>query len=75
MLLRFVPLLCVLPAAFGCTSIIVGPGASADGTAWVGQSDDGEGAGDHRLVWVPPMHWPAGSMRPVAHLSLPDCDV
>jgi len=65
MLLRFVPLLCVLQVAFGCTSIIVGPDASADGTAWVGQSDDGEGAGDHRLVWVPPMHWPAGSMRPV----------
>jgi dipeptidase len=51
--------------ALGCTSIMVGPDASKDGTAWVGQSDVGEGAGDARLVWVPPMDWPAGSKRPV----------
>ena len=58
-------LLLLVPPALACTSIMVGPGASADGTAWVGQSDDGEGAGDARLVWVPPMDWPAGSQRPV----------
>lgn len=29
------------------------------------QSDDGEGAGDPRLVYVPPLDWPANSPRPV----------
>jgi hypothetical protein len=48
-----------------CTSVLFGPGATADGSVWVGQSDDGEGAGDARLVWVPAMDWPAGSKRPV----------
>ena len=58
--------LMALPACVQtCTSIMAGPEATVDGSVWVGQSDDGEGAADSRLVWVPPMEWPAGSMRPV----------
>jgi dipeptidase len=52
-------------ASLACTSIMVGPKASANGAPWVGQSDDGEGAGDPRLVWVPPLDWPPNSLRPV----------
>ena len=48
-----------------CTSLMVGPDATKDGSVWVAQSDDGEGAGDPRLVWVPAMDWPANSMRAV----------
>lgn len=55
----------VVPTTKGCTSIVVGPEASEDGRGWVGQSDDGEGAGDRRLVYVPPMDFPEGSMRPI----------
>ena len=51
--------------ALACSSIMVGPGATADGSAWVGQSDDGEGAGDPRIVYVPALDWPAGAERPV----------
>merc|ERR1712216_579132 len=47
------------------TSMMAGPGATTDGTAWVGQSDDGEGAADQRLVKIPAMDWPEGAMRPV----------
>ena len=54
-----------LRLSHGCTSVLVGRDASVNGTAWVGQSNDGEGAGDARLVWVPARTWPAGSMRPV----------
>ena len=50
---------------YGCTSTMAGPEATADGSVWVGQSDDGEGADDSRLVWVPPMDWPSGSQRPI----------
>ena len=38
----------LLRTSLACTSLMVGPKASADGNAWVAQSDDGEGAGDPR---------------------------
>ena len=62
---RWVAAALVAGVSEACTSILIGPGATADGTVWVGQSDDGEGAGDARMVWVPAMDWPAGSERPV----------
>ena len=60
-------LLLALPLGQACASSMVGPDASIDGSAWVGQSDDGEGAGDQRLVWVEAADWPAGSQRPVVN--------
>jgi len=48
-----------------CTSVMIGPEATSDGSVWVGQSDDGEGDGDSRLVKVAAKTWPAGSMRPI----------
>ena len=45
--------------------MMVGPEATVDGSIWVGQSDDGEGGGDTRLVKVPARSWPAGSQRPI----------
>ena len=38
------------PSTFACTSFMIGPDATADGVPIVAQSDDGEGAGDPRLV-------------------------
>ena len=57
--------------SLGCTSVIIGPGATSDGTVWVGQSDDGEGAGDARIAWVPPMDWEEGSLRPIFDYEVP----
>lgn len=54
-----------LKSSFACTSFLIGPESTADGVPIVAQSDDGEGAGDPRLVYVPPMDWPPGSLRPV----------
>jgi dipeptidase len=51
--------------ASACTSLLIGPDATATGEPIVAQSDDGEGAGDPRLVYVPPLDWPANSPRPV----------
>jgi len=53
--------------SFACTSIVVGPDASEDGRGFVGQSDDGEGAGDRRLVWIPPATHPEGALRPIVN--------
>ena len=52
-------------SAHACTSMMIGPEATVDGSIWVGQSDDGEGAGDTRLVKVHPRDWPAGALRPI----------
>ena len=38
------------PSNLACTSFMIGPDATADGVPIVAQSDDGEGAGDPRLV-------------------------
>ena len=70
--MNFLALLGLIGAAFfvpepalACTSMMAGPEATADGNPWVGQSDDGEGASDRRLVWVPAQDWPEGALRPV----------
>ena len=52
-----------------CTSILIGPDASEDGMGFVGQSDDGEGAGDRRLVYVSPQTHAAGDKRPIIDYS------
>jgi len=54
-----------MSGAMACTSLMVGPGATKDGSVWVGQSNDGEGAGDTRLVKIPAKDWPVGSMRAI----------
>ena len=38
------------PSTLACTSFMIGPDSTADGVPIVAQSDDGEGAGDPRLV-------------------------
>ena len=60
--------------ALACTSFIITPGASADGSMYVGHTNDGFGAGvvghevlneSTRLVYVPPADHPDGAMRAV----------
>ena len=51
-------------AAFACTTIIVTPGASEDGSMFVTHSDDNE-MSDQRLVYVPAADHEPGSLRPV----------
>jgi dipeptidase len=47
-----------------CTTIIVTPGATTDGSMYVTHSDDNE-LSDERLVYVPAANHPAKSKRPV----------
>lgn len=52
-----------------CTTIIVTPGATTDGSMYVTHSDDNE-LSDERLVYVPAADHPAKSKRPVyPHLT------
>ena len=77
-LIRFIALTLALTflctPALACTSFIVTPGASADGSMYVGHTNDGFGAGvvghavlneSTRLVYVPPADHPEGAMRAV----------
>ena len=54
----------VYGVAAACTTIIVTPGASEDGSMYVTHSDDNE-LSDQRLVFVPAADHEPGSMRPV----------
>jgi len=60
--------------ALACTSFIITPGASADGSMYVGHTNDGFGMGvlghgianeTTRLVYVPPADHPPGTLRAV----------
>lgn len=57
-----IPVICGL--VFGCTTIIVTPGASEDGSMFVTHSDDNELC-DQRLIHVPAADHEPGTMRPV----------
>ena len=37
----------------GCTAMGVAPGATADGSGYASQTDDGEGVADYRVIYVP----------------------
>ena len=53
-----------MPKNTGCTTMIVTPGASKDGSMLVSHSDDND-LGDQSIVYVPARDWPKGSQRPV----------
>ncbi|MBO4369111.1 MAG: C69 family dipeptidase [Desulfovibrio sp.] len=53
-----------MPKNTGCTTMIVTPGASKDGSMLVSHSDDND-LGDQSIVYVPARNWPLGSKRPV----------
>jgi dipeptidase len=62
--LTMLRLLVGLPLVFACSNILVTPGASADGTAMVGDNDDASSR--HGLVThFDAGDWPAGTKRPV----------
>jgi len=54
----------VFGIAAACTTIIVTPGASEDGSMFVTHSDDNE-LMDERIVYVPAADWEDGATRPV----------
>ena len=64
-ILFFVVSLQVRNVVDACTSILIGPDASEDGLGFVGQSDDGEGAGDRRLIYIAPRTHKKGDKRPI----------
>ncbi|MCR5225405.1 MAG: C69 family dipeptidase [Alphaproteobacteria bacterium] len=53
-----------MPKNTGCTTTIVTPGASEDGSMLVSHSDDND-LGDQSIVYVPASDWPKNSQRPV----------
>jgi len=67
-------LLMICPPVFACTTFIVTKGASADGSAYVGHTNDGFGAAVvgpsvqnemSQLIYVPPADHPPGALRAV----------
>jgi dipeptidase len=71
-----VVLLVVCPPVLACTTFIVTKGASADGSVYVGHTNDGFGAGlvgdkvvaeMSQLVYVPPKDYPPGAVRAVRY--------
>jgi len=52
------------PAAFSCTTLIVTPGASTDGSMIVAHSDDND-LMDQRIIYVPEIDHKEGEQRPV----------
>ncbi len=52
------------PSTAACTTCIVTPGASADGSMLVGHSEDNH-LSDQSIVYVAAKDWPKGSKRPV----------
>ena len=53
------------PAVSGCTTYAAGKRATADGSVLVTHSDDGMGATDPRVSYVPAADHPKGSKRPI----------
>lgn len=69
-----VVLLVMCPPVFACTTFVVTKGASADGSVYVGHTNDGFGEGvlghsvvdeTTQLLYVPPSDNPPGAMRAV----------
>lgn len=64
-MIRAALLLASAPLAHACTTLIVGKGASADGSVMCTHSDDGESGGDARVVRVPAKDHAPGTRRPI----------
>ena len=62
-------ILLAAPLVGGCTTLIAGRGATADGSVMATHSDDGESGGDARVVKVPAMDWARGSKRPIFYAT------
>ena len=67
-------LMLTCPPVFACTTFIVTKGASTDGSAYVGHSNDGFGPAligpsvqpeMSQLIYVPPADYPPGAMRAI----------
>ncbi len=57
-------LLLITGASFTCTTIIVTPGATQDGSMYVTHSDDND-LEDERMIFIPAMHYDPGMERNV----------
>ena len=57
------------PFVNSCTTLIVGRGATVDGSVMATHTDDGESRGDSRVVRVPAMDHAPGSQRPIYYAT------
>ena len=64
-LLTTILLALVSSSTHACTTVAVGRRASADGSVFVTQSDDGDGQVDARIIAIPAQHFPPSSLRPI----------
>jgi len=55
----------LVPGVAACTAYIAGKLATADGSVMISHSDDGDGASDPRIAYIPPATWDTNATRPI----------